>query len=283
VLVRGDPTQLQQVLINLCTNAVQAIGNRSGRIEIHLECCSVEQPRETVVGQLIRGDYAMLSVRDSGSGIDPQILERIFEPFFTTKEVGKGTGLGLAMVHNVVLAHAGAIDVSSSPGEGTIFTIFIPSFVADKQPPPETKAVRRERDRNDSETSLRVAVIDDEKSIVDMNAKALQRAGYIPVVYENAEACLSALRADPGCLDLVITDQTMPGMTGSELIRCLRNAGIQIPVLLLSGYSRLIDASIVDQNDRVQFLAKPFSLDDLIREADSLTRGNGASSESGGG
>jgi CheY-like chemotaxis protein len=182
-------------------------------------------------GTLGAGRYVRLAVGDSGSGIPPAVLERIFEPFFTTKRVGDGTGLGLAVVHGVVADFGGAIDVTTQLGVGTTFTIWLPA--ADNMPKPPIEPVG-EVPRGHGE---RVMIVDDERALVALAAETLAELGYEPVVFDSSVAALRAFRAEPQRFDLVLTDETMPDLTGTELARELRQLRPDISIILMSGYS----------------------------------------------
>jgi two-component system CheB/CheR fusion protein len=273
--VLGDGTQLQQVLLNLCTNAAHAIGAVAGRIEIGLSRVEITTPLPVQVGSLNPGPYLRLFVADTGCGMDASMIGRVFKPFFTTKSDGEGTGLGLAIVHNSVIAHQGAVIVRSTPGQGTTFTVYFPSVSPQPEAPPAEiaatpgSAVGRGR---------RIAIIDDDVSIAELNRMALAQVGYAPKVHARAEECLAALRADPTSADLVITDQTMPGMTGIELAKGLRSLGVSTPVIIASGYNRLVTGESLAELKRVSFLAKPFTLASLLGE---VSRALGSHEESG--
>lgn len=259
-LVQVDATQLQQVLLNLCTNAAQAISPRAGLIRVTVERVVVDEPVVLSAGALTPRVYAVLLVEDDGVGIPVAVMDRIFEPFFTTKNVGEGTGLGLSIVHTAVLAHDGAIEVLSTVGQGTIFKIYLP--VSDQTavmlPPPPTARLSRGQGQ-------RIAVIDDEESISKLSAITLRKWGYEPVVHKDPVACLNAITAEPSAFALVLTDQTMPGLTGLELTAAIRAKGLRHPVIIASGYATTLNpASLIELGNAV-FLPKPFSIADLLR------------------
>jgi PAS domain S-box-containing protein len=228
--VVGDATQLHQVAMNLCTNAVHAMTG-GGVLTVVLERVAVGEGRLLSHGTLGAGRYVRLAVGDSGSGIPPAVLERIFEPFFTTKRVGDGTGLGLAVVHGIVADFGGAIDVTTQLGAGTTFTIWLPA--ADKMPKPLIEPAG-EVPRGHGE---RVMIVDDERALVALAAETLAELGYEPVVFDSSVAALRAFRAEPQRFDLVLTDETMPDLTGTELARELRQLRPDISIILMSGYS----------------------------------------------
>jgi PAS domain S-box-containing protein len=226
--VVGDPTQLHQVTMNLCTNAVHAMGER-GVLRIRLERVEVAAERVLSHSTLHPGSYARLSVADTGSGMDETTLARIFEPFFTTKEVGKGTGLGLALVYGIVTDSGGAIDVASTPGRGSSFAIYLPRV----ESPLAAEAIAAAplaKGRGE-----RVLVVDDEHALVAVTSEALKRIGYEPVGCADGAAALAAF--DAGHFDAVIADEVMPGLSGTQLARQLRHRRADLPIVLVSGYT----------------------------------------------
>ena len=270
--VLGDHTQLQQVLLNLCTNSAHAIGERNGgRLDITLEPVQIDNPPDLHVGAIPRGLALLLSVSDNGSGIPREILERVFEPFFTTKPIGEGTGLGLSIVHSIVAAHGGGILIESEAGVGTSFRIYLPAFAPtlEDNAPLNLPSIPSAFACGNGE---RVAVIDDEESVALLTQQALERYGYSAEIMPDAPTCLDLLRANPDAFSLVVTDQTMPLMTGLELVQALRLASIQTPVILLSGYSRALDPDLLPGLGRIGFLAKPFVLSDLLEHVHAIVR-----------
>jgi PAS domain S-box-containing protein len=227
--VFGDATQLHQVVMNLCTNAIQAMGGK-GALRVSLETAEVSAERPLAHGALAPGTYARLSVEDTGSGMDEATLGRIFEPFFTTKEVGKGTGLGLALVYGIVTDAGGAIDVASAPGRGTTFTIYMPrvdvAVAADDEKQGPVARGHGER----------VLVVDDEQPLLAVTAEVLSRLGYEPVAFSEGRAALAEFEAQPGRFDAAITDEVMPGLSGTELADVIHRRRPDLPILLVSGY-----------------------------------------------
>jgi signal transduction histidine kinase/CheY-like chemotaxis protein len=226
--VVGDPTQLHRILMNLCANAIQAMGT-PGLLRVTLEEIEVAQERKLAQTMLRPGLYARLVIEDSGMGMDQATLARIFEPFFTTKEIGKGTGLGLALVHGIVTDSGGAIDVESALGRGSRFTIYLPRV----ESPPEVEDKRELAiARGNGE---RVMVVDDEQALVAIMAERLKRLGYEPLVFGDGRAALAAFEAGPERLDAVIADEVMPGLSGTELSQTLRQRRPDVPIVLVSG------------------------------------------------
>jgi PAS domain S-box-containing protein len=226
----GDATQLHQVAMNLCTNALQAMKD-GGVLEVVLDRADVAQSRRLSHGNLAAGAYVRLCVSDTGSGIPPQVLQRMFDPFFTTKGVGEGTGLGLSLVHGIVADLGGAIDVRTTIGHGTTFTIWLPIAGEATAPLPE---VATNLPRGHGQT---VMIVDDEKPLVALAEEILAELGYEPVGFSSSLVALEAFRLAPQRYDIVLTDETMPELVGTDLARELRLLRPAIPVVLMSGYS----------------------------------------------
>ena len=225
----GEPSRLQQVVMNFCTNAAQAMA-ADGVIDVALDVVALETGRALSHGALAAGRYVRLTVRDSGHGMDAATLERIFEPFFTTKAVGTGTGLGLAMVHGIVSDHGGAIDVRSRPGAGSSFAAY---FRQAEAPPADDDGSEAPLPLGQGETIL---LVDDERPLVLLGEEMLAAIGYEPIGFDKSSAALAAFRADPDRFDLVLTDEVMPEMTGTELALALHEIRPDLPVLLMTGH-----------------------------------------------
>ncbi|HYD57084.1 MAG TPA: ATP-binding protein [Burkholderiales bacterium] len=227
--VVGDATQLHQIVMNLCTNAIHAMGER-GVLSVILDAVEVPAERTLLHGTLEAGKYARLMVRDTGEGMDEKTLARVFEPFFTTKEVGKGTGLGLSLVYGIVTDSGGAIEVSSKPGAGSAFAIYLPKVESPVLAPDESAGpVARG-------AGERILLVDDEAALLAVTTEALKRLGYEPHACADGESALAAFRAAPERFDAVVTDEVMPGITGTELAKALRGMRPALPILLVSGY-----------------------------------------------
>jgi CheY-like chemotaxis protein len=258
----GDATQVHQVLMNLATNAVQAMPD-GGRLGVSLDAAHIDTAHVPTIGTLAKGNYIVLRVADTGTGIAPEILERIFDPFFTTKEVGTGTGLGLSLVHGIVTEVGGAIDVTSTVGAGSTLTVYLPrSGDAQKQQDPEQIALPRGGGQ-------RVLIVDDEEPLVTLATRTLSELGYAPVGFTSSSQALAAFRADPACFDAVLADERMPGMSGSALIREMRGIRDRIPVVLMSGHVSAALATRARNAGAEEILKKPLSARDL---AASLAR-----------
>jgi len=227
--VVGDATQFHQVVMNLCTNAVQAM-ERAGVLTVVLERVAVSERRLLSHGTLHAGDYLRLLVSDTGGGIPSAVLKRMFDPFFTTKRVGDGTGLGLALVHGIVADFGGVIDVATQLSVGSSFTIWLPAA----GPVPRLLAEPAgELPRGNGET---IMIVDDERALVALAEETLAGLGYEPVGFDSSVAALQAFRAEPNRFDLVLTDETMPDLTGTELAGRMRQLRPEISIILMSGY-----------------------------------------------
>jgi signal transduction histidine kinase/ActR/RegA family two-component response regulator len=229
LVVAGDPAQLHQMLANLVTNAVQAVGS-SGKVELRAAPEDVAEARDCTVGRLKPGRYARLDVIDSGIGMSSAQVERIFDPFFTTKPVGEGTGLGLSLVHGIVLDHGAALEVDSRAGQGTAFSVFVPL----SEQAPAQEAVPRAVPRGHGETIL---VVDDEEGLVRLAEEVLASLGYEPVGCVGAQEALRVWRASPERFDAVLSDAVMPDMSGTELIAELKRERPELAAILVSGYA----------------------------------------------
>jgi signal transduction histidine kinase len=227
----GDSTHLHQVAMNLCTNAVHAM-ERGGILTVLLERVDLAEARSVSRGTLSPGPYIRLVIADTGVGIPPDVVERMFDPFFTTRGVGKGTGLGLSLVHGIVTDLGGAIDVRSALGEGTRFEIWLP--VTTEVAKPATTTVVRELPRGRGET---VMIVDDEPMLVALAEEMLAGLGYEPVGFESSQVALQAFRSKPERFDLVLTDEPMPELVGTELAREIRLLRPDIPIILMSGHA----------------------------------------------
>jgi len=255
--VLADATQINQIVMNLGTNAWQAMKSRPGRLEIKLKNIQVDATMaETHLGLRV-GAYVRLSVTDTGEGMDRATLERIFEPFFTTKAAGEGTGLGLSVVHGIMQSYGGAITVYSQPGQGTVFHLYFPAYagtvaasVTSETPVPTGQGQR-------------ILFVDDEEVLARLGKKNLEHLGYVVEMQTNVLAALALVRADPKRFDLVITDQTMPGMTGSDFAVFLLQARPDLPIILTTGYAGDLTPEQLRTLGIQELLLKPHTLQSL--------------------
>jgi signal transduction histidine kinase/CheY-like chemotaxis protein len=256
--VMADATQLQQIVMNLCTNAADAIGQGSGVIEVALTRVELGAADTATRPDLAPGSYVKLSVSDSGAGMDAATRARVFEPFFTTKEPGKGTGLGLAVAHGILREHGGAIEVDSAPGRGTTLTVLLP----------RAEAVERGVARADREIPRgheQILLVDDEAAIVHSEKRLLERLGYKVEAVTSSFGALEAFRAAPEEFDLVITDQAMPKLPGMALAQEILKLRGDTPIILCSGFSEVAGAEDAMAAGIREFMTKPIRPDDLAR------------------
>jgi len=251
--ILGDATQIHQVLINLCTNARDAMQEEGGIMEIRLNSVAVNEGVDFPYPNLNPGRYVALTVKDTGKGIDPQDIDRIFDPFFTTKEVGQGTGMGLAVVHGIVKAHNGMTIVNSERGKGTTFTLLFPA--TDK-----SSEVALEPEKTILKGKERILFVDDEESVVHLNNQILQMLGYRVKSTPDSVEALEWFRSDPKAFDLVITDMTMPKMTGLRLAQTLLEIRPDIPIILCTGFSERISEEKAKKEGIRAMIMKPIEI-----------------------
>jgi len=259
-----DPGQVQQVLMNLCANAVDAMEEQKGTLGIELSDFEISPDADIL--DIRPGPHMRLSVSDTGRGIPPEILDRIFEPFFTTKGLGRGTGLGLSVVHGIVRSCDGAITVESRPGEGTTFRVYFPRL---HDRPVEERGAELTVPRG----SERILFVDDEEMLVEMGKRMLEGLGYTVTAATSSSEALTFFQRDPARFDLVVTDQTMPEMTGLELSQQLLSVRDDIPVILSTGFSHLVDADTAGAAGIRAFVMKPLTRSELARTIRSVLDG----------
>ncbi len=262
-IVLADPTQIHQIVLNLGTNAAHAMKEKGGTLAVSLvqedldsEAAAQHSP------DLNPGSYLKLTVSDTGSGIDRENMERIFEPYFTTKEVGEGTGMGLAVIHGIVKRYGGDITVESELGKGTTFNIYLPRIEADVTPVEEPSV-------QIPGGAERILFVDDERVAVDAIQPMLENLGYNVTARTSSTEALNAFKNDPNGFDLVITDQTMPNMTGKDLAQKMMSIRPAIPIILCTGYSDQIDKKSAEEMGIRSFIMKPIVMGEMahtIRE-----------------
>jgi signal transduction histidine kinase/ActR/RegA family two-component response regulator len=257
--IMGDPTQIHQVVMNLCTNAYHAMQETGGTLEVTLKeiDMSYEQSMERV-GMKV-GRHLELTVKDDGHGMGAEVLERIFEPYFTTKELGKGTGLGLSVIHGIIKNHGGDISVSSQLGKGTTFTVYLPVIddIDVAIEPVKTAAATQGNEH--------ILLIDDEEQIIDIEQQILERLGYKVTPKTDSQEALEEFAAQPEKFDLVITDMTMPKMTGDQLARKLMDIKPDISVILCTGFNETITEQKALAMGIDKFVMKPIVKDELAK------------------
>ena len=250
----GDSTQFHQIVMNLVTNAAHALPARGGSVRVQLDGVHLAEGRTAMA--LPAGDYLRLTVSDNGCGMDAATLKRAFDPFFTTRQPGEGTGLGLSVVHGVVQNHRGDIEIRSRVNEGTTVTVLLPAAAVDHEvaPVPEAKA------RGDGE---HVMYVDDEEALVFLVERALRRMGYDVSGFSDPAAALSAFRAQPEAFDVLVTDLSMPGMSGQEVAIEARRIRADVPVIMTSGYIRPEDLETAERLRINQLVYKANTIDEL--------------------
>jgi len=271
-LVKVDQGQLEQVIINLAVNARDAMAG-GGRLTIVTRNLSVATPVRRGHEEMPAGDYVVLEVSDTGTGIPPEHLSRIFEPFFSTKQVGSGTGLGLSTVYGIVRQTGGFVFVDSTPGEGACFTIHLPRHLGSPCQPAEPSVEAHERPVADLTGSSTILLVEDEDAVRVFSARALRNKGYQVLEATSGEAALALLRTDGKRVDLLITDVVMPEMDGPTLMRNVRQFRPEMKVILISGYTEDRFRDHLDAGQQVHFLPKPFSLKQLAGKVKDVLRG----------
>ncbi|MFH2060243.1 MAG: ATP-binding protein [Pseudomonadota bacterium] len=260
-MVVADPSQIHQIIMNLATNAYHAVQESAGQIKISLKQTEIDS---TPLGflELLPGKYALLKVTDTGKGIKKEIMDKIFEPYFTTKETGKGTGLGLSVVQGIVKNCHGDIHVYSEPGKGTEFHVYLPII-----------KIATEIDNADpfepiQRGSERILLVDDEEMIVKMEKQVLERLGYHVTTRTGSTEAFEAFKANPSKFDLIISDMTMPGMTGVQLCNEIKKIRPGIPVIICSGFSDQINEETSKKLGIQGYVMKPV----IIREIAKIIR-----------
>ena len=261
--IMGNPTQLQQVLINLCTNAAKAMEEKGGTLEVELEDVRFDTYDAVPVQEMKRGEYIRLSVSDTGTGISPEAIGSLFEPYYTTKALGEGTGLGLALVHGIVESYGGKVEVKSELGKGSVFSVYAP--VTKKC---ETyRSLKTEVLPTGSE---RILFVDDEAILTKLGKEMLQSLGYTVTIRTSSFEALEMFKQRPDDFDLVITDMTMPNMTGDDLAIELMRIRPDIPVMLCTGYNNKISDERAAEIGIKAFAYKPISRADLAKTVRKL-------------
>jgi len=263
-LILGNVTQLHQVLMNLCTNAAYAMEDSGGILEVAVKDTFLHQ--EDTIPDMQQGKYIEIKISDTGAGIAPEIIESVFEPYFTTKKPGEGTGLGLAVVHGIVKSYGGRVKVESKLGEGTIFTICLPIT--------KNRSIKRAYVPEQLPTGTeRILYVDDEAAIAKMAKQTLERLGYLITTRTNSIEALELFQMNPNDFDLVITDMTMPNMTGSKLAIELMKIRPDIPVILCTGYSKQISDETASEIGIKAFAYKPMVIADIAKTVRKVLEG----------
>ncbi len=260
-IIFADPTQINQVLLNLCTNAAHAMGEKGGLLDVSLKNIDLNQDTAYLYSELTDGEYVVLTVRDTGHGIEPEIIERIFDPYFTTKGLGEGTGMGLSVVHGIVKSHGGAIRVHSESEKGTTFNVIFP--LIESRIEPESKAIEPLPTGTE-----RILLVDDEQALVELGKKMLCHLGYEVTVRTSSIEALEAFKAQPDKYDLLLTDMTMPNMTGKDLAQEFLRIRPGFPIILCTGFSKIITEEKAKKMGISGFIMKPI----VMREVAETVR-----------
>ncbi|GBC60575.1 hypothetical protein DENIS_1532 [Desulfonema ishimotonii] len=256
--VLADPTQITQVMMNLCTNAFQEMGKTGGILEISVENVVLDEEVAANYPHLSKGRYLRITVSDTGSGINSEIVDKIFDPYFTTKEFGHGSGMGLSVVHGIVKNHGGAITVDSEPGKGTAFNVFFP--VVTEKPVRKTEPAGKPAYGNET-----ILLVDDEKSVVKITGRLLERLGYQVETRTDPAEALKLFQSKSDQFDLVITDMTMPHMTGVTLSEKLLEIRKNIPIIICTGHSPLVDEKKARAMGIAAYVMKPVIRQEIAR------------------
>jgi PAS domain S-box-containing protein len=265
LMIMGNPTQVHQIIMNICTNAAQAMEDDGGILEISIKDAVID--KKDTLENLNPGEYVVIKISDTGPGIDPEIMDKIFDPYFTTKETGKGTGMGLAIVHGITKSCNGTITADSKPGQGTVFTIYLP-------------LIRRRRGSDFYQPEIlptgneRILLVDDEVPIVKMSSQILQKLGYDVVFRTSSKKALELFRSSSDDFDLIITDMTMPEMTGDKLAAEVMSIRRDIPVILCTGYTSKISDKTAATIGIKAFAYKPVSKADLAKTVRKVLDGS---------
>jgi len=261
-MILADPGQIHQALINLCTNAAHAMEEDGGVLTVALREVKFDQEMAALHPELQAATYMRLTVKDTGHGMDSDTLERIFDPYFTTKKVGKGSGLGLAVVHGIVRRHQGAVTVYSEVGRGTTFHMYLPKL--------ETKVQREDAGTPAlavQKGKRRVLFVDDETVLAAIGQRMLGQLGYEALVKTSSVEALETFRLQPDQFDLVITDYTMPNMTGAGLATEVLRIRPDIPIIMCTGFNEKIDEEKAGELGIAEFVLKPLSMQVLEETA----------------
>jgi signal transduction histidine kinase/ActR/RegA family two-component response regulator len=264
--VLAAPVEIQQILMNLATNASLAMQEKGGTLDVSLTDINFEPDSPVFGADISPGEYVQLMVKDTGTGMGPDVMKRIFEPFFTTREVGKGTGMGLSVVYGIVKDLQGTVTVESELGVGSTFSVLLPKVKTDEQ----AEAVKTIEIPGGNE---RILFVDDEEMLVEWGRATLEKLGYTVTAITDSREALKTFLSDPSRFDLVITDHTMPQMAGSQLIKELLTTRGDIPIILCTGHSDNISPESAREIGVKEFLSKPVSRQELAEAVRRLLDG----------
>jgi len=256
--ILADSTHMHQIIMNLCTNAYHAMTQTGGALTVNLQAVGLDKKLSNKFSHLKKGNYLKLEISDTGHGMDKKTMERIFEPFFTNKEVGKGSGLGLSVVHGIVSNYGGAIAVDSTPGKGSKFTIYLPQYS-------DATDQKNEINKKLTRGSEHILFVDDEKDITYMGKKMLESLGYSVDIRSNSQSALKEFKANPSKYDLLVTDQAMPKMLGTELAAKMKEIRPELKVIVITGYSDTFKDILHVKNGISEIIYKPIILSDFSK------------------
>jgi PAS domain S-box-containing protein len=275
LFIIADPVQLQQVVMNLCTNAFHAMEETGGTITLALQACDLTAEDLVFHPHVAPGPFVRFTVADTGPGIPAPIRQKIFEPYFTTKEIGKGTGLGLAIVHGIVSSSGGFVSYAEEPGRGAVFHLYFPAADGAVAAEPVAEPVPLSGNGH-------ILFVDDEVMLAEMGEALLERLGYRVTVRTSSIEALATFTNEPDSFDAVITDQTMPGMTGVDLARRILQIRPQIPIILSTGFSNLVNEEQAKMYGIKGFLLKPITRKELGTLLKNVLQGRDLTPENGG-
>ncbi len=256
--IMADATQMHQIIMNLCTNSLHAMVNKGGILEVRLDALALNSKKIKAKVNIKKGNYVRLTISDTGVGMDKQTIDRIFEPFFTNKEVGSGSGLGLSVVHGIVNNYNGAIQVQSEPGKGTIFMIYLPQHSAHGAKDSQITEKTRKGCEN-------ILFVDDEKEITYMGKKMLESLGYTVDIRTDGFSALHEIQTNKQKYDLLVTDQNMPKMLGTDLVRRAKKIRPDLKIILITGYEDSIKEGSVSEYDIAEIIMKPLILSEFSK------------------
>src|SRR5664279_5387808 len=256
--VLADPIHIHQIVMNLCTNANHAMMKTGGTLDVRLESVKLDQRTADRIPNLKKGSYIRLTISDTGHGMDIKTKERIFEPFFTKKDVGSGSGLGLSVVHGIINNYGGAIVVDSTPGKGTTFMIYLPKY--------GTELLESDKsDRKPLKGDEHILFVDEEPEITFMGKKMLENLGYKVSISSDSSSALEEFRNNPGRYSLLVSDQNMPNMKGTDIALKMREIQPDLKVIIITGYSEHLSEELLFQNGISEVILKPMILDDFSK------------------
>ena len=256
--VLADPTHIHQIVMNLCTNANHAMMKTGGTLDVKLDAVRIDMRSSLKIPKLKKGEYIRLTISDTGHGMDIKTKERIFEPFFTRKEVGSGSGLGLSVVHGIINNYGGAIVVDSTPGKGTTFMIYLPKYAGDALE--NGISVKKPLKGNEQ-----ILFVDDEPEITFMGKKMLENLGYKVSISSSSLSALEEFKKDPDRYSLLVTDQSMPNLTGTELAVLMKEIKPDLKIIIITGYADSLSDELISQTGISEVILKPMILDDFSK------------------